>query len=305
MDDNKIMNKIKKILESLNLLYYEYNTKSNILFVDQTTSQENINRERVKATYCLTSNDIEFFIDEDENIVISHKDTFLTRLAQRYKNFLNKIKNNRKNIYVLSEKNVKDAHNLPMFDIKYLEKDVELETYDALVFTSKNAIKALASLNDSWKKIPSYVIAPQTAKVLKTLDGTLSYVGKEHHGNEFAHEISDELCGKKVLYVCGAKVVSNLVNILNNNGVLCESLVVYETVCKNYDKEIKLPKNSIIIFSSPSTIECFFKNVKWDKSFEAVSIGQTTAQYFPEYVTPHIAESTSLISCVQKAQELS
>jgi len=305
MDDNKIMNKIKKILESLNLLYYEYNTKSNILFVDQTTSQENINRERVKATYCLTSNDIEFFIDEDENIVISHKDTFLTRLAQRYKNFLNKIKNNRKKIYILSDKNIKDAQNLPMFEIKYLEQDINLEIYDALVFTSKNAIKAIDSIDESWKKIPSYVIAPQTAKIVKSLGGILTYVGKSHHGNEFAQEITDELDGKKVLYVRGAKIVSSLVDILNDSGVDCDSFIAYETVCKKYEKEITLPKNSIIIFSSPSTIECFFKNVKWDESFQAVSIGQTTAQYFPDYVTPHIAESTSLISCVQKAQELS
>lgn len=298
------MNKIKKILESLDLLYYEYNTSKNTFFVDQKTSQENINRERIKATYTLTKYEIEFFIDEDENIVISDKDTFVTRLIQRYKNFLNRMKNNRKKIYILSDKSVKDAQNLPMFEIKYLEQEINVQRYDALVFTSKNAINAIDSLDENWKKIPSYVIAPQTAKVVKTLGGSLAYVGKSHHGDEFAKEIIDELYGKKVLYVRGVKIVSNLIDILNDSGVDCTSCISYETVCKQYDKEIILPKNSIIIFSSPSTIECFFKNVKWEKSFQAVSIGKTTAKYFPEYVNPHIAESTSLVSCVQKAQEL-
>lgn len=207
-------------------------------------------------------------------------------------------------IFILSDKKVNGAVNLPVIDIKYINQTINTENYDALIFTSKNAIKALDSMDENWKTIPSYVIAPQTAKVLESLDGNLCFVGEKNHGNDFAEELVEQLKGKKVLYIRGKKVISNLENILNENGVFCENKVVYETVCKQYKNRISLPKNSTIIFSSPSTIECFLKNITWDKSYKAISIGKTTAKYFPEYIVPIIADTTSLDSCVQKAIEV-
>jgi len=299
------MKKIKKIIDALNLLYYEYNKKTNTLFLDKNATKEDILRERIKATYALTTNEIEFFIDANENIVISHKDKFIVRLKQRWRNLLSNIRNNGKKIYILSDKKVKNTINLPIFDIEYIKQDIDLSGYDALIFTSKNAIKAINSMDKTWKSIPSYVIAPQTAKTVKSLGGNLTFIGKAHHGDAFAQEIQSELKGKKVLYVSGKKVVSNLVNILKDNGVLCDSKVFYKTVCKQYKERVVLPKNSIIIFSAPSTIECFLNNVTWDESFRAISIGKTTAKYFPDYIEPIISDTTSLDACVQKAQELS
>jgi len=209
-----------------------------------------------------------------------------------------------KPIYILSDKKVEGAINLPVIEIEYINQTIDMKNYDALIFTSKNAVKAIANIDESWKSLPSYVIAPQTAKILKSLGGNLFFTGKQNHGDEFAQEILEKLKGKKVLYVRGKKVISDIEEILKDNGVLCKSISVYETVCKKYEEKIVLPKNSVIIFSSPSTIECFFENIQWDDTFKAVSIGKTTAQYFPSYVKAHISDSTSLISCVQKAQEL-
>jgi len=298
------MHKIKKILESLNLIHYEYNAKTNTLSIDKEGSKDDIYKEFIKITYNLTKNELNFFVDEHQDIVISYEDRFFIRLKQRLKNIFYFIKNHNKDIYILTDKKIKFAKNIPVLDIKYIKQDINLEGYDALIFTSKNGIKAIDSMDNSWKKIPAYVIAPQTAKVLKSHGGTLKLVGKEHHGDEFAQEIIDELVGKKVLYVGGAKIVSNLMNILNDNGIVCDNLVVYETVCKKYKNKIKLPKNSTIIFSSPSTIECFLKNADWDESFKAISIGETTSKFFPEFIKPVISDNTSLESCVKKGLEL-
>ncbi len=210
-----------------------------------------------------------------------------------------------KSIYILSDKKVEGAINLPVIEIKYINQSIDLLSCDALIFTSKNAVKAIDSMDESWKSIPSYVIAPQTAKILESLGGNLVFTGKQNHGNEFAQEIHGELQGKKVLYVRGVKMVSSILDILSSNGVSCDSLIVYDTVCKKYEEEVKLPKNSIIIFSAPSTIKCFLENVTWDESFQAICIGKTTAQYFPEYIKPIVSDTTSLVSCVEKAQELS
>jgi len=210
-----------------------------------------------------------------------------------------------KKIYILSDKKVKNTINLPMIDISYISQDIQFSEYDAIVFTSRNAIKSLDHFGEEWKEVPAFVIAPETAKTLKSLGGNVEYVGHSGHGNDFADEIKEKLYGKKVLYACGKKVVSNLFDILSKSGVFCKRVPVYETVCKHYEEKIFLPKDSVIIFSSPSTIACFFKNISdWDESYKAVSIGKTTAQYFPNHIKPFISETTSLESCVQKALEL-
>ncbi len=301
------MNKIKKIeklIEELNLIYYEYDTEKHKLVLDKKWSKDYIYSEFMKITYMLTSNNIVFFIDEKKSIVVADKDSLLKKTERYTKSIINYVRNSIMNIYILSDKQVKWAKNLPVFEVKYIQSKLNLASYDALIFTSKNAIKAINSFDKSWKNKPSYVIAPQTAKVLKDLGGNLKFVGKEKHGNAFAQELIKEFENKKILYIRGSKVVSDLLNIINNSQTLiCDELIVYETVCKKFDKDVKLPKNSTIIFSSPSTIDCFFKNLSWDDSFTAISIGNTTAQYFPKNITPIIADTTSLDSCVKKAIE--
>lgn len=295
---------MKNILEPLNLIYYEYDEKMNLLILDKSGPKEHTFNELMKITYALSSHDIDYFVDENKSIVISSRDTIFNKLKRYFKSIISNVKNKQMDIYILSDKKVKWAKNLPIFEIQAIKQDVDFTSYDALIFTSKNAIYALDSIDETWKKKPAYVIAPQTAKIVKHLNGNLKFVGKEKHGDEFALEIVKKFKHQKVLYVRASKVVSDLVGILNTNDIVCDELIVYETVCKQFHEKIELPKNSTIIFSSPSTIECFFKNISWDESFKAIAIGNTTAQYFPKNIIPTIADTTSLESCVRKAIEL-
>ena len=209
------------------------------------------------------------------------------------------LETNNKNIYILSDKKIDGAINLPVFKINFIEQNIEFDNYDALVFTSKNALYSLEYHNQNWQTIPAYAIAPMTADIIKQYNGNLVFTGVSNHGDQFALEIQPKLQNKKVLYLRGSKVVSNLIDILQ-----CDDKIVYESVCKKNNQNLKPPINSIIIFSSPSTIKCFLENYTWDKSYQAISIGNTTAKYFPKYITPIISDTTSLKSCVKKAQEL-
>ena len=298
------MKKLNELFYELNLLYYEYDQFTHKIMVDNTHAKDDVYKEFIKLTYTLTKYNIQFFLDENKDIVICTKDTFITRLKQRFQNLISIVKNNNKNIYILSNSNVKYAKNLPMIDTKPIVDSVDLEGYDALIFTSKNAIKYINEISTTWKDIPAYVIAPQTAKIVKSLGGNLKYTGKAKHGDEFALEIIESLQNKKVLYLGGEKTVSNLVEILNKNEVRCIYKPIYKTICNKYPTRISLPKNSTIIFSSPSTVECFFNNVIWDDSFNLIAIGKTTANFFPKDKTAIISDVTSLNGCVQKALSL-
>jgi len=209
------------------------------------------------------------------------------------------MKKNNMNIYILSDKKVDGAINLPVFKIKFIKQNIDFNYYDALIFTSKNALYSIEYNNENWKNIPSYAIAPMTANIIKDMNGNLVFTGVTNHGDQFALEIEEKLKNKKVLYLRGSKVVSNLIDRLD-----CDDKIVYESVCRKNNQELKPLKNSTIIFSSPSTIKCFLDNFDWDDSYKAISIGKTTAKYFPKYIKYTISDTTSLESCVKKAKEL-
>jgi uroporphyrinogen-III synthase len=204
-------------------------------------------------------------------------------------------------IYLLSNQKYPEVENIAVFQIEYIKSKINLLKYDALIFTSKNAVYSLDSFNKDWKKIPSFVIAPITAQVIEELGGKISFTGITSHGNDFAKELIELLNNKKVLYVKALKTVSNLVDILKNNNVLLDELVVYETSCKR--NNITLEKGSIFIFTSPSSVECFFKQYSWNDSYKAIVIGKTTAMYLPKDIDYMISSETSIPECINLAKQ--
>ncbi len=208
------------------------------------------------------------------------------------------------NIYLLNNRKFEGINNIQIINIKPIKQEIDFNNYDALVITSKYAITSLNSFSKNWKDIPIYAIAPQTAKIIKELNGNVQFTGTKTNGDDFADELLAVLKDKKVLYLRGEKQVSSLVDILNNYKILCDELVVYKSVCKKTSNIKTLPKNSIIIFPSPTTVECFFKHYKWNKSYKAVSFGKITASYLPPDVDSIINQNSSLASCIQEALKL-
>jgi uroporphyrinogen-III synthase len=210
----------------------------------------------------------------------------------------------KKDIYILSDRKIDGVFNLPTFQINFISSKIDILKYDALIFTSKNGILSLNSFNDQWKQVPSYTISQKTAQQIDSCDGKLEFTGTKGYGDSFARELAPLLKNKKVLYVKAKEVVSRLTTILKEQGVLCDELTTYETVCKTYDKSFKPPKNSIIILSSPSTLNCFLDTFGWDYSYMAVSIGKTTSKFIPDYINYKTAKYRSLESCIKLAKTL-
>ncbi|MCG3688816.1 uroporphyrinogen-III synthase [Aliarcobacter butzleri] len=208
-----------------------------------------------------------------------------------------------KKIYLLNEQKHENVENLEVFQIEYIKSDIDLKKYDALVFTSKNGVKAINSFNQDWKNIPSYAIAQKTANTIIKLGGVVEFIGNSGHGNDFAYELKNVLKDKKVLYVKALKTVSNLPNILKENGIFLDEIIAYKTSCKK--SNIILEENSIFIFTSPSSVECFFKQYSWKNSYKAIVIGKTTAEFLPSNINYEISSQTSVEECIKLAKQLS
>jgi len=205
------------------------------------------------------------------------------------------------NIILLSNVKHEGVISLPVFDIEYLDIKIDLEKYDSLIFTSKNAIYALDKLNIPWENLDSYAIAEKTSDILKKYNSKVVFTGTHSHGNEFAYELIPLLKNKKVLYVKGEKSVSKLFTILKDNQIIIDELIVYKTICSK--KELKAPSlNSIIIFTSPSCVKCFFDKIAWNDTYKAIVIGKTTAKYMPKNIEYKISSVQSIESCIELAK---
>ena len=190
-----------------------------------------------------------------------------------------------KKIYILSDTDIKGSEKLPVIKQNFFDVDIDFKEYDYLIFTSKNGVKAAAKISDDWKKIPALAIGKATAEIIENLGGKSVYVAKKFYGDKFAKEILEKFDkNSRFLYLRGKVVLSKLSEILRKNGFKVDEKIVYETVCIDC-KNLKRPeKGSFIIFSSPSTIECFLKCFTLDKSYKIVAIGEKTAKYIPKNI---------------------
>ncbi len=206
-------------------------------------------------------------------------------------------------IYILSEKKFDGASNLPVIKISFLDKKIDLSPYDALIFTSKNGVEAIERIDKSWKEKEIYSIGQGTNKAVESFGVKAAFTAKSSYGDDFANEIKSKIKNKKSLFLRPRTVTSNLNTILKNADVDISEEVIYETLC-NDCANLKAPKeDSIIIFSSPSTIECFLKCLKWKNSYKAIAIGDKTASFMPSFIKYQISPKQTIPACIEFAKK--
>ena len=204
-------------------------------------------------------------------------------------------------IYLLNNDDYEGVNRLPVIKSVFFDKKIDLSLYDALVFTSKNGVRAIDRIDKNWREKDIYSIGRGTSKEIEKYNANLVYTAKSSYGDDFAKEIKQRLSSKRVLFPRAKVVTSKLNQILKDNGVLLDEIVVYETVCVNYTDDLAPKRDSVIIFTSPSTIECFFKNFEWRDDYIAVCIGKVTAKAMPDGIEYHLSENPNIPSCIEKA----
>jgi uroporphyrinogen-III synthase len=208
-------------------------------------------------------------------------------------------------IYLLNGEKFEGVLNLPCIGFDYYDKSVELESFDAVIFTSKNGVKAIDRVDRSWREKEIYSIGKGTSAYLRSIEVEPIYTAKSSYGDSFAKEITPMLKGKKALFVRAKVVTSELNRILRDSGVDLKETILYETKCIDNSLTSAPVKNSVIIFSSPSTIECFFRYFEWDESYKAVIIGKKSASYMPRDIDFVVAKEQTIKSSIELAKSLS
>jgi len=207
-------------------------------------------------------------------------------------------------IYLLSPLKKEGTFSLPMISFSLTTNTIDFSSCDILMFTSKQAVVSADVIDENWKNYPCVAIGGATKKKIEELDGTVIYHPKEFYGEALAKDIKKSFSDKKLLYLRPKEVSFDSKAYLKKNNIDLEEQVIYETSCVKYSKNEKPKKNAVIIFTSPSTIKCFFENFEWDNSYVAVLIGNATKEHLPSYCKFVVADEPLIDVCVRKAQEI-
>ena len=207
-------------------------------------------------------------------------------------------------IYLLSPTAKLDTIHLPMIAFSLLDTRLDFSHCDVLMFTSKQAVLSAESLNTQWKEIPCLAIGKATADMIKSLGGKVLHQPEHFYAKTLTKDIIQKFKDKKILYLRPKVVSFDSKGFLEKSGLILKEKVIYETSCIKYEAKNKPVKNAIIIFTSPSTIECFLKNFDWDESYTAVVIGKATKVHLPSNAKCVVADIPLISSCIEQAKQI-
>ena len=190
-----------------------------------------------------------------------------------------------------------------MIEFEKIADKLDLRWCDTILFSSKQAVIFANELNSDWKSKKIVAVGPVTKDMAIKLGAKDVYYPKEYYGEVLAKDILEFFNDRKILYIRPEVVSFDSYNYLKKEGIAIKEAIVYKTKCKSY-KNRELEENSTIIFTSPSTIKCFFKSFKWDSSYKAVVIGKATLSHLPKEIEVYVAKEPTIASCVEKAIEI-
>ncbi len=207
-------------------------------------------------------------------------------------------------IYLLSPLKKEGTRSLPMISFTIVADTIDFSNCDTLMFTSKQAVVSADSIDKNWKNYPCVAIGGATKSKIEELGGEVIYYPKEFYGEALAKDIEKNFLERKLLYLRPKKISFDSKAYLKKSGIDLEEQIIYETSCQHYTQEFKPEENAVIIFTSPSTIKCFFESFEWQKSYMAILIGHATKAHLPRVCQYVISDKPLIDACIKKALEV-
>lgn len=170
--------------------------------------------------------------------------------------------------------------------IKHLDSFI-LKHADWLFFGSKNAIEYFFQLEPFlMKKTKIAVLGQGSEQALRKYNRVADYSG-DRAGltvEEFALEFAKIADGTKVVIPCAKESLGTIRDALSAETEVI-SIPVYETIqLEDVDKT----NAQVLIFTSPSNVEAYFKEHLLDPGQKIISIGTSTGKKFEEMGIPYV-----------------
>ncbi|MBL0721883.1 MAG: uroporphyrinogen-III synthase [Sulfurovum sp.] len=208
-----------------------------------------------------------------------------------------------KEIYLLSPTPRDSVISLPIIKFSEIYKDIDFSICDTLMFTSKQAVITVNNIDKKWKSIPAIAIGKATKNQIDKLGGEVIYQPHHFYGEELSKDIVNFFCNRNILYLRPETISFDSKAYLKKKNILLHEQIIYKTSCIKYNISSQPPIDSIIIFTSPSTIKCFLNNFQWIDSYMAIVIGNATKSHLPPNAQCLVADEPLISSCIKKAYD--
>jgi uroporphyrinogen-III synthase len=181
---------------------------------------------------------------------------------------------------------------------------IDYQGCDTLMFTSKQAVLSAEAIDPEWKRLPAVAIGPATQRQIEALGGRVLFRPDSFYGASLAQELVRRFRERRLLYLRPKEVSFDSRGYLEGMGVPLKEQILYETRCRSYAPEEAPEPESIIVFTSPSTIHCFLKNFPWRSDYHAVVIGRSTRAHLPKEASFSVAETPTIDACIAQARRM-
>jgi uroporphyrinogen-III synthase len=209
-----------------------------------------------------------------------------------------------KQIYLFSISSHPNATHINPLEIHFFKPTIDFSKYDYFIITSKQIAKILSFYEISKEKLlPALCISKQSAKSYEAIGGKVLEIGKGY-GDTLVEKIKEYPKTKKWLYLRAEIVASNFVEVCKNDGYDIDESIIYESKCSDSMAKYSFEDDAVLIFTSPSSVECFLRYHHFSSQHKIVVIGKTTLKKIPKEFHPILSKETSIESCMQIAQSL-
>lgn len=165
----------------------------------------------------------------------------------------------------------------------YITKEV-IKSIDYILLTSKNAINAIIQHEyaELFLQKQAIVIGERTKEKWLQAGGSILFCPHSSCDSiTLAKLIIDKVQKKHLLYICGQDTANDIESILQEYCTFSK-LIVYESYENpNITKHV-FDDESIFIFGSPKNYKIFLKYYKWNPTWFAISLGDTTYASFAD-----------------------
>jgi len=200
-------------------------------------------------------------------------------------------------IYLFSISSHSKAKHINALEVTFFKPNIEFSHYDYLIITSKQASKALAQYDkEHYIHKKALAISKQSAKSYEEMGGEILEIGSGY-GDNLSKIIQSYPLSTRWLYLRAKVVASEFVFQCLQEGYNIDEKIVYESRCSKIISEVEVEEEAILIFTSPSSVECFLKTKQIGVKQKVIVIGKTTAKAIPKDTTPYIAKEPTIQSC--------
>ena len=209
-----------------------------------------------------------------------------------------------KQIYLFATSKHPDAISSKSLQVRFLKPKIDFSKYDYLIITSKQTVKGLDKYNKKeFINIPALCVSPKTATAYENFGGNILDIG-DGYGDNLVKNIFSFSKSTKWLYLRAEVIASDFVQKCQADGYKIDEEILYVSECAKEGQDVDVDRASILIFTSPSSIECFLKTHEITKEDIVVVIGKTTAKALAKDITYYVSQKTSIESCIELALTL-